>query len=563
MTRIFSLRSDKIFFGIDWGHHYVKVVGLQKKGRALTLAHCQLYVVPDEGVTPAFQERVFSGIANENQRKHIFWAGIDGTNVNARYVKLPEMPESEFKKAAIWEVQEQLYFPIQETFLKVTPLGTVGSGDLKRMHGVVFSFHKSFIYEKLVFFEKFPLKLKGISLNPLAARLSISSEQTKHKNILVLVMGSKHTHIAIFQDEAFFFLRELDVGGQTFSDEIVSCENVTPQEAERLKKRLILETDSLDTRYVPEIHDPDFLYQAIRMPLEKMVDEIRISLQFYASQMHASVEAIYLAGGGSLLRGVDRYIGAKLGLPVQKIDPFADVHIDPTLFEEKKIRMLGPIFAPAVGLARAAAGLGGRMIPNGLDVIKEEERNRQKQGMIVRISSLSVLLIVLLAALFFSFRTNQIKTQKIVVDKQLENLQYRLSFIKDLEKRTGQMSAKFRELLREKGEQPRWSLILHVISANIPKQAWLTSLEIHPTKQVDQMENALSEKSSWQLVLNGRAYSGRAIRIFYNNLQKEKSFSPVNLNSIVLDEENKRSRQLVFKITCGLKPNFAQVAEGE
>jgi Tfp pilus assembly protein PilN len=73
----------------------------------------------------------------------------------------------------------------------------------------------------------------------------------------------------------------------------------------------------------------------------------------------------------------------------------------------------------------------------------------------------------------------------------------------------------------------------------------------------------LSEKSSWQLVLNGRAYSGRAIRIFYNNLQKEKSFSPVNLNSIVLDEENKRSRQLVFKITCGLKPNFAQVAEGE
>jgi Tfp pilus assembly protein PilN len=330
-----------------------------------------------------------------------------------------------------------------------------------------------------------------------------------------------------------------------------------------LKKRLVLETDRLDTQYAPQIRDPDFLYQAIRMPLEKMVDEIRISLQFYASQMYASVEGIYMAGGGALLRGLDRYIGSELALPVQKIDPFIDVHIDPNLFEEEKIRALGPVFASAVGLARAAAGFGGNRIPNELDVVKEEERNQQKQGIIVRLSSLSSLLLVLLAALFFSFRTNQIETQKIVVDKRLGSLQYRLSFIKNLEKQTGQMSAKFRELMTEKGEQPQWSLIFHILSKNMPAQAWLTSLDIQPGQQMDRIDDASPEKSSWHLTLKGRAYSGQAIRVLYNTLQKEKAFYPVNLNSIVLDEENKKRQQLLFEITCGIQPNFVQLAEGE
>ncbi len=563
MAQIFSLHANKTYFGVDWGHHYIKVVGLQKKGRTLALTHCQLFIVPNEGPTQAFKNRVFSGIQKGGQKGQAFWAGIDGAEINARYVKLPEMPKSEFQKAAIWEAKDQLYFPLEEAFLKVVPFGLLENDALKRRHGMVFSFHKPFVNEKLALFDEFPLKLKGILLNPQAARLAISKKQMGQKNILVLLVGSRRTHIAIFRDSSIYFMRELDTGGQVITDEIVSYENVTPQKAEILKKRLILESNSLDIRYAREIQDPDFLYQAIRMPLEKMVDEIRLSLQFYASQVHASVEGIYLAGGGSLLRGLDKYIEKKLGLPVRKIDPFSDVSIDPALFEENKIRPLGPIFASAVGLARAAAGTAGEITPNVLTVVKAEEQNRQKQGILMRVSSLSALMVVLLAALFFSFKTNQINAQKIVVDKRLENVRYRLSFIKDLEKKTGQMSAKFRELLAEKGQQPRWSLIFQALSKNIPEDAWITKLEIRPVKRSRRRGQAREAGTSWQMTFSGRAYSGSAIREFYNRLQQQSAFSQVSLNSIVLDEKTEGSQQLLFQMTCGIKPDFAQIMEGE
>ncbi len=563
MAQIFPLHSNKTYFGVDWGHHYVKVVGLQKKGRTLALTHCQLFIVPEGGVTQDFKNRVFSGIQKGGQKGQIFWAGIDGAEINARYVKLPEMPKSEFQKAAVWEVKDQLYFPLEEAFLQVIPFGILENDAIKRRHGMVFSFHRPFVHQKLGLFEEFPLKLKGIVLNPQAARLSISEKQAQKENVLVLLVGSKRTHIAIFQGQTIYFMRELDVGGQTITDEIVSYENVTRKKAELLKKRLILEPDGLDIRYAREIQDPDFLYQTIRMPLEKMVDEIRLSLQFYASQVHASVDAIYLAGGGSLLRGLDKYIQAKLGLPVSKIDPFADVNIDPALFEENKIRPLGPIFASAVGLARAAAGAAGDVAPNVLSVVKAEEQSRQKQGVLMRVSSLSALMIVLLAALFFSFKTNQIRAQKIVVDKRLENVRYRLSFIKDLEKKTGKMSARFRDLLAEKGQQPRWSLIFQVLSENIPEQAWVTKLEIRPVKRSRRSKRAGNGGTAWQMVLFGRAYSGSAIREFYNRLQQQIVFNQVSLNSIVLDEKAEGNQQLRFQMTCGIKPDFAQLTEGD
>ncbi len=562
IAQIFPLHSNETYFGIDWGHRYVKIVGLQKKGHSFALSLCQLFVVPDEGVTPAFQKKILRSLEKNGAKGQPLSAGMDGPEVNARYVKLPEMPRSEFKKAAIWEVKDQMYFPQEEAILKVVPFGVVPKDHLKRLHGMVFLLHKPFVYEKIDLFHQFPLKLRGVLLNSRAAQLAAAPQKMRQKNVLILTIGSHYTHIAIFQGEAIYFLRELDFGGQALSDEIVSYEGVTPQKAELLKKRLILKPEGLDIRYAPEIQDPDFLFQAFRMPLEKMVDEIRLSVQFYASQVHASVESIFLVGGGSLLRGLDTYIENKLGIRVQKLDPFTGVRIDPEKFEEKKLRAIGPIFASAVGLARHAAGGESKTVLNVLNLVKREEQIAQKQGVLMRVSSLSALMIVLLAALFLSFKTNQIKGEKIVVDKRLENVRYRLSFIKELEKKTGQMSVKFRQLLTEKGQQPRWSLLFKVLSQNIPDQVWITGAQIQPVRSRGRRRGG-NRKPGWKMTLSGQAYTGQSIRAFYNALQKQAAFDQVNLRSIVLDEKQKDGKLLRFELTCGIKSNFSQLIEGE
>jgi Tfp pilus assembly PilM family ATPase len=65
------------------------------------------------------------------------------------------------------------------------------------------------------------------------------------------------------------------------------------------------------------------------------------------------VDEVYLLGGGSLLKDLDKFLQTQLGVPVVRLNPFKYMDASPVTSRMGRdyVEQVAPIFAVAVGLA--------------------------------------------------------------------------------------------------------------------------------------------------------------------------------------------------------------------
>lgn len=98
----------------------------------------------------------------------------------------------------------------------------------------------------------------------------------------------------------------------------------------------------------------ELIYNAISPRLFELAGEIARSVEFLLSQRpNVVVDRVYLLGGGSLLKDLDKFLQAQLGVPVVRLDPFKymDTHPVVSKLGRDYVEQNAPIFAVAVGLA--------------------------------------------------------------------------------------------------------------------------------------------------------------------------------------------------------------------
>ncbi|GBC99757.1 Cell division protein FtsA [bacterium HR17] len=99
---------------------------------------------------------------------------------------------------------------------------------------------------------------------------------------------------------------------------------------------------------------PITIHNAISNRLLDLAGEIARSVEFLASQRpNLTVQRIYLVGGGALLKDLDRFLENQLGVPVERLNPFAYMDVAPVAgrLGRDYIEQTAPIYAVAVGLA--------------------------------------------------------------------------------------------------------------------------------------------------------------------------------------------------------------------
>ena len=554
-------------FGIDWGHQSVKVVGLQKRGSKFRLTHCALFTMPSDGKEVTVEEKIVKKIQSWHGRDVPVVVSVGGNDVIARYVKLPDMPEREFRKAAIWEIRDQLYFDVEDAILWSDYFGKITEGGVKKTHGVAYAVRKSAVQTGLVKYQNLSLYSEMVILSADADRLSLVGG-TKEP-VLFLNVGHSRTQISIVRRGRVVFLRDANFGAKQIRDEISSNLGISAREAESAMRRMILQTGGVR---IPGLsyseQDLEFLFQFIEMALEPLVDEIQLSLQFFSSQFHENVARIALFGGGVLNSGFERYIGEKIGLPAEKSNPFQSIEMDKNDFDTEALNKIAPIFSTAVGLAKSRF-VSDRENLNILEIIKQKKKTERKKGAVFRLTSLSAVFLIVLFELFFSYRTTTLQNKKIILDAKYKTIQYRLKFLKELEEKTGIMNSRFKVLLHTKGEQPRWSVVLKSLGRSIPRGTWITDFEALPpseTEEGDLESDSSGEESTaaqWRLTIKGKSYSGGNVRIFYNQLQKMPYFSDVTISRLALSDEEQSKNLLEFEISCRMVENFGQIVQAK
>ena len=158
-------------------------------------------------------------------------------------------------------------------------------------------------------------------------------------NPLILIdFGSNLTHIIIYKNNDLFVSRTINIGGDHIEREYMKQESADFGTAQRQKfNRTIINDNFLSNKIKSS------LSIATKNVLSNLVDEVKRTISYFEDFFVENIpdSKILLAGGGSKLKNIDRFIQNELGMNVSYIQ---------NLYTQKSSEVFFPDFASAAGL---------------------------------------------------------------------------------------------------------------------------------------------------------------------------------------------------------------------
>ena len=169
------------------------------------------------------------------------------------------------------------------------------------------------------------------------------------ETVVLINAGASVVNINILASGVTVFTRDVTIGGNQFTEEIQKQLNVSYEEAEALKIG--------GGRQRRRRGRPAGSRAGDGQVAEQVAGEIQRSLDFYAgTAADANFTKVYLSGGTAKIPALFKTIEARVGVPVEIMNPFKNIEIDNRKFDPGFIMDVAPMAAVAVGLALRRPG---------------------------------------------------------------------------------------------------------------------------------------------------------------------------------------------------------------
>jgi type IV pilus assembly protein PilM len=273
--------------------------------------------------------------------------GLANQRVVVREVSLPWLAEKELRGSLAYQVQEYVPIPLEDAMLDYCVLGEFEREGRRMLRLLVVAAQKVMIQQIVDTIDMAHLRPVGLDLIPFAIVRSVGSvdglglEGTEGGDEALVDIGADVTSICVHAQGVPRFVRILPSGGREVTSAVSTALGIDETNAEELK------------RGGESVEDPT-KNEAMTAALTRaaaFADEIRSSLDFYASQSPgAKIGRVLLSGGGSRLQGLIGVLGQRLtaevapGHAFRRVTPALD--LSPEAMAEAE-----PLLAVAVGLA--------------------------------------------------------------------------------------------------------------------------------------------------------------------------------------------------------------------
>jgi type IV pilus assembly protein PilM len=163
--------------------------------------------------------------------------------------------------------------------------------------------------------------------------------------IAIVNVGCMSTTVSLISNGEYLYTRDVPIAGEEYSRRIVEVMGVDRGNAEALK----ISSSQGDGNVPPE------LTRVLNDINDQLVSEIKVTVDFYfqSGEAPASVSGLnylFLTGGGCRILGLDAALAATLQLPVQVINPFQRIDVNPRRFQTDYLLLQGHLYGVAVGL---------------------------------------------------------------------------------------------------------------------------------------------------------------------------------------------------------------------
>jgi len=349
---MFFLKKKKDVIGIDIGSSSVKLVQLKDLKGVYQLLNIGIVPLPPEAIvdnslmdSASIVNAVKNIVASLGIKVKDVACSISGNSVIIRKITLPAMPSEDLEDQITWEAEQYIPFDINDVNMDFQILST-DNIDPTKMNVLLVASKKDIINDYVAVFTEAGLQLSVVDVDSFTVQNAFEANHDANPDeVLALInIGASVMNINIVKTGVTLFTRDVQMGGNLYTEEIQKQLGLSSIEAESIKL-LAHETNN----------------SALMEVLDKInvaiTQEIRRSLDFYNSTANDDkITRIFVSGGCSKVYNLVESINDKLGLPVEMINPFAKLKYNEKDFDPEYLHEIGPLMAVTVGLAIRRVG---------------------------------------------------------------------------------------------------------------------------------------------------------------------------------------------------------------
>lgn len=349
--------GKKGLIGLDIGSTSIKVAELKESKKGYILQNFGMAPLPPEAIvdgalmnSPAIVEAIESVIKDRKIKTKEVAISVSGASVMIRKIQLPVMTEEELDEQITWEAEQYIPFNLSDVNLAHEILKA--GNDEGNMEVLLVAAKKDMINDYVAVITEAGLTPVVVDLDAFAVLNAYEiNYQIMENEVLALVnIGAGIINMVITKGGKYLFSRDVTVGGNLYTEEIMKELSVSYEEAELLKLggSATGETEAVMRQEVEAV---------IRRVSDQIASEVAKSLDFYqATAAEEQISKIWLAGGGCRVSGLAETIQQKQNVPVEVMDPFRNLERNAKQFDPAYLEQIGPRAAVSIGLALRRVG---------------------------------------------------------------------------------------------------------------------------------------------------------------------------------------------------------------
>ncbi len=320
------IKKGKLFkrtcIGIDIGSYSVKVLEVVSEQEKYKLAKFAVKELPP-GPSDEHLLNTIRAIANESnfltKDVHI---SLSGPYVTVRFINMPQMSQQDLKNSLKYEADKYIPFSVDEVIIDSCILGE--AQEKAQMRVLLAAAKKEIVNKRIDLFKHLGYNVKLIDVDSFAVfNAFLTSEKTldKEKSIALINLGHRYTNVIVSKGHIPYFTRDIQIGGEQIDKAISNKFNIEEVQAAKLKSE-------------PQ-DKADEVKEIVKVVLNNLMDEIRLSFGYYENQYGRAIDQIYISGGLVGTAGLVHYFEENLGIVPQIWDSFRNFDLGEGLDKEK------------------------------------------------------------------------------------------------------------------------------------------------------------------------------------------------------------------------------------
>ncbi len=544
--------------GLDIGHYWVKALEIRSSKTGSEVKGLAKKELPPEirkgdRDPKAISQLVKDCLAEGGISTKDVTIMVSGPQVFVRRITMPPMPREELDEVISFEATKHISFPIDQLAVDYLIVGEKEVGGVKNQDILVVAIPKDVVEKEISIVRAAGLKPVAVTVSPMVMWKAFSSggQAPGDKVTAILDIGFDRTTISLLNGGVLEFARSINVSGDEITKSLMTnplikeesgARPLTYDEAEKLKQEYGFPPPA-ETGVTKNGIPLSRVSMLLGPVMEKLLGEVRVSVDFYLSEFQVScVDKIIISGGSSALSGLKEFITGNLGIDVELADPFKGVKFDKNVSEDDT-RGVASAFVMPFGLAIWTAG--------DLNLIRKKKRKLAKQHSGARAPVLPLLVpgcvAAIVIAFFFLGVSNKLENVRAELDgkrRELANLGPTAERALELVARKGKLEAELSSLPKGVRMSIDPARILKEIRLSAPDNTRLEQISVIP-----KMGNKMVEISGTAFFMDQR---GSAMSDFMSALEGSSLFNEVNMVFLKTDEDEDDYTVdgLKFNINC-------------